>query len=177
MVSTNININHPREGARWLAIKRQVANSRRNSFILKLVRSLEKSGRDILVLSDRKEHLSNLNEQYTGSSGLFMGNAKKEEIPTEKVIFATWQKLGRALSVNRLNTLVLASVRTGVIQAAGRITRVKHALKPFVVDLVDEGPYYRDAWEKRFKSYRKAGWKVVKYNPNTKMQTVLYNGE
>jgi hypothetical protein len=57
-----------------------------------------------------------------------------------------------ALDIKSLTTLVLATPKTDIVQAVGRILRVKHA-RPLVIDIVDSHEVFLSQWQKRRKYY------------------------
>lgn len=69
----------------------------------------------ILVISDRREHLEEMNDLYSKSnhsSGLYIGNMKKpalEESKTKKIIFASYSMAKEYLDIDGLNGMVLAT--------------------------------------------------------------------
>ena len=63
-----------------------------------------------------------------------------------------------ALDIKTLTTLVLATPKTDITQAVGRILRVKHE-NPLVIDIVDQHDVFRRQWYKR-----RAFYKTMKYN-------------
>jgi hypothetical protein len=55
---------------------------------------------------------------------------------------------------------VLATPKTDIIQAVGRILRVKHA-RPLVVDIVDSHEVFLSQWQKRRKYYQSNKYTVM----------------
>ena len=114
----------------------------RSQIIIDKVNELKKQGRKIIVLSDRREHCKYLNEAIE-NSGLYLGGMKQEELDfNEKncnVLLATYSLAAEGLDIPTLDTLVLATPKTDVIQAVGRILRETPGKvnDPYVLDIVD----------------------------------------
>jgi thiol:disulfide interchange protein len=65
-----------------------------------------------------------------------------------------------ALDIKTLTTLVLATPKTDIVQAVGRILRVKHE-RPLVVDIVDSHEVFLSQWQKRRKYYLQNKYTVM----------------
>ena len=66
-----------------------------------------------------------------------------------------------ALDIKTLTTLILATPKTDVTQAVGRILRVKHE-QPLVVDIIDQHGVFMRQWKKRESFYKKNNYKIIK---------------
>jgi len=64
------------------------------------------------------------------------------------------------LDIKTLTTLVMATPKTDVRQAVGRILRQKHS-KPLIVDIVDQHDIFSRQWLKRKRYYKKQKYKIV----------------
>ena len=64
-----------------------------------------------------------------------------------------------ALDIKTLSTLILASPKTDVTQAVGRILRIKHK-QPLVIDIVDKHDIFQRQWIKRQKFYVKQKYRI-----------------
>jgi type IV secretory pathway VirB6-like protein len=65
-----------------------------------------------------------------------------------------------ALDIKTLTTLVLATPKTDIVQAVGRILRVKHE-RPLVIDIVDSHEVFLSQWQKRRKYYLANNYTVM----------------
>ena len=65
-----------------------------------------------------------------------------------------------ALDIKTLTTLVLATPKTDVEQAVGRILRVKHS-SPLIIDIIDQHDIFKKQWAKRRAFYHKNNYKIV----------------
>ena len=59
------------------------------------------------------------------------------------MVIATYAMAEEALDIKTLSALIMATPRTDVTQAVGRILRVKHE-RPLVVDIVDSHEIFQD---------------------------------
>lgn len=129
---------------------RVVANPRRNRLLLALIIYYIDQGRDILVLSARRDHLIGLHgkleamEGYQGTSGLYMGSMKTEDKQAslaKQVVFGTEDKAKEGLDVPSLTVLIMCTSQSRVRQPIGRILRKRDpACPPIVVDMADQAP-------------------------------------
>lgn len=138
----------------------------RNIYILSILQNLIKEKeRKILVLSDRREHLINLFNNFKKENddcGLFLGAMKIEELEktkTTKVIFATYKAFGEGVSEKDLNTLVLVTPKKcndsgNLDQIVGRIFRKEHVeTNPLIIDLIDNFSIFRQQANGRISFY------------------------
>ena len=59
----------------------------------------------------------------------------------------------------------MATPKTDIEQAVGRILRTKH-IRPIVVDIVDNHDIFQNQWRKRKTFYMKNNYKIIKINSN-----------
>jgi superfamily II DNA or RNA helicase len=146
----------------------------RSEFILKLLKNeLEiKSGQQVMILAHNRNLLTYLYKaiEHRGiaSVGYYLGGMKEKDLKlTEscKVIIATYAMAAEALDIKTLTTLILATPRTDVVQAVGRILRVKHE-RPLVIDIIDTHDVFQRQWEKRRRFYVKCKYKIIHTNSN-----------
>jgi superfamily II DNA or RNA helicase len=140
--------------------------SERNRFLTRVICELANTGRQILVLSDRRVHCETLHQAVSErgvQSGLYIGGMKQEEYAHSaacQVIIATFSLVAEGFDIPRLDTLVLASPKSDVIQAAGRILRHgglrKH--EPLIVDVQDQYSIFYSQARKRKTFYKQAGF-------------------
>ena len=97
------------------------------------------------------------------SVGYYVGGMKDRELKqseTKKIIIATYSMAAEALDIKTLTTLVMATPKTDIEQAVGRILRVKHS-SPIVVDIIDSHSIFKNQWKKRATFYKKQQYKIV----------------
>ena len=72
-----------------------------------------------------------------------------------QVIIGTYQASGEGFDVPELDTLILATPKSDVEQAVGRILRQKNNNDPLVIDIIDEFSIFRGQYYKRRKFYKR----------------------
>jgi len=125
-------------------------------------KELVKSGRKIIVVSERVSQLESIAKYLKSGYGFYCGKAngkviskdQLEKTKTKKIILATRGKIGEGSDLPSFDTLWLASPMTSVIQVVGRITRQHKGKKiPLVIDPVFNTPYNKALASKRKKGY------------------------
>jgi len=123
-----------------------------------------------MVLAHNKNLLNYLykaiEHRRIATVGYYIGGMKEKDLKvTERktIIIATYAMAAEALDIKTLTTLILATPRTDVTQAVGRILRVKHE-RPLVVDIVDSHEVFCKQWKKRYSFYVKNKYSVVEIN-------------
>ena len=144
----------------------------RSEFILQIIKTELKqyNNQQIMVLAHNKNLLTYLynaiEERNIASVGYYVGGMKEEALKKSEnkdIIIATYSMASEALDIKSLTTLILATPKTDIEQAVGRILRVKHE-RPLVVDIVDTHDVYQRQWLKRKKFYVKNNYKIIKSN-------------
>lgn len=98
-----------------------------------------------------------------GSVGYYIGGMKEKDLKmseSKKIIIATYAMASEALDIKSLTTLILATPKTDITQAVGRILRVKHA-RPMVIDIVDRHDIFKRQWNKRRIFYQKNKYNIL----------------
>ena len=162
----NGKINKPK------TITNLVKIGKRNEFIMEVIKNLyENEHRQILVLSDRIEHLKTIEEMiltfYTDFSyGYYIGGMKQsklDESAEKRIILASYGMAAEALDIPSLNTLVMTTPRSSVEQSIGRIIRKKSKhVKPLIIDIVDNLPSFVSQSKNRLKLYKKKEYYIEK---------------
>jgi superfamily II DNA or RNA helicase len=143
----------------------------RNQFIISLIRDLIEEKRQILLLSDRRLHLETIKamveEEKICKVGYYMGGMKQGDLKESEgmdLILGTYSMAAEGMDIPSLNTLILASPKSKITQAVGRIIRKKHVdVSPLVVDLVDKFSIFSGQGNKRMTFYKKTGYPVSNY--------------
>ncbi len=94
--------------------------------------------------------------------GYYVGGMKQPDLKlseTKQIIIATYSMAAEALDIKTLTTLVLATPKTDVEQAVGRILRVKHS-SPLIIDIIDQHDTFKKQWAKRRIFYHKNNYKI-----------------
>ena len=100
-----------------------------------------------------------------------------KETETKQVIIATYSMAAEALDIKTLTTLIMATPKTDIEQAVGRILRTKHT-QPIVVDIIDNHDIFQNQFRKRKVFYIKNNYKIIKnsnelYNKNYSLWKVI----
>jgi superfamily II DNA or RNA helicase len=139
----------------------------RNAMIVDKILQLIKETRKILVLSERRAHCeffcAKLKEHHI-LSGVYLGGMKsldRETTTNCQVILGTYQAAGEGFDVADLDTLILATPKSDVQQAVGRILRQKNANEPLVIDVVDQFSIFKGQYYKRRKFYKSSEFKLI----------------
>ena len=137
----------------------------RNELIINTIKNLLKENRKILLLSDRRDHCNYLLNCSDGfSAGVYLGGMKTEcrELTTSySVIYGTYQACGEGFDIPELDTLILATPKSDVEQAVGRILRQKNKNEPLVIDFVDSFSIFKGQFYKRKKFYKNNEFKMT----------------
>jgi superfamily II DNA or RNA helicase len=143
----------------------------RSQFLVQIIRDLIRAQPDqqIMVLSHIRalltflhDHLACPSENERIDVGYYVGGMKKEALEAterKKVVLATYAMAAEALDIKTLNTLVMVSPKTDIIQSVGRILRMKADGK-VIVDIVDTHDVFQNQWKKRRAYYKKCGYGI-----------------
>lgn len=168
-------VNHP-------DLINQIANDEgRNRLIVNKIVELVKTGRQIILLSDRRkqcEDLKNMleledleNEEETKTSGkyseytvgLYLGSMKEEELNKSNdcdIILASYSMCSEGFDCPKLDTLIMATGKSSIEQSVGRILRRKNEHPPLIIDIVDP-KYCIGQMRKRKAFYKKKGFIII----------------
>lgn len=146
---------------------------KRNKLIVELLKDLIKEGRKILVLSDRRNHLTtikhlfDLDPSISFTIGMFVGQMKISDLEKSKtcdIILATYSAFSEGVSVKELNTLLLITPKKFIghlknttknesgkmEQIVGRIFRKDHTdIHPMIIDIYDNFSVYKNQANQR----------------------------
>jgi len=139
----------------------------RNEMLASVIVQKARQGRRIIVLSDRVKQLHWLRErlakeELTTGTCIAVTNAHDREVArTATVLLTTWCMSREGLDIPELDTLIMASPKSDVVQAIGRILRDAPAKQPpHVVDVCDGFSLFLNLQRKRAAYYRKQGFTV-----------------
>ena len=147
----------------------------RSEYILDiLAKELEEyPDQQVMILAHNKALLVYLYKgiefRRIGSVGYYVGGMKEKDLKmseSKKIIIATYAMASEALDIKSLTTLILATPKTDITQAVGRILRVKHA-RPMVIDIVDRHDIFKRQWNKRRIFYQKNKY-TIQYSEDYK---------
>lgn len=128
--------------------------------------------RRILVLSDRIDLLKRLyNILVECDRGLYIGKMKKDELlasSKKRIIFASFSIFSEGIDIPELNSLVLCSPKSDIIQVSGRIFRKEHSITPLIVDIIDHcDQIFVSQSRKRKAFYINSGFVITNASSNT----------
>ena len=121
----------------------------------------------IIVLGQFKNILTYLykaiEHRNIGTVGYYIGGMKEEQLKKselKQIIIATYSMAAEGLDIKTLTTLILATPKTDIEQAVGRILREKHE-QPLVIDMFDNHEVFKKQWYKRKAYYLKNNYKIL----------------
>ncbi len=154
----------------------------RINLILNIISRCLSEGRKILLLSDRKNHLGLIKEELdrisllTNSNytaGYYLGGMKQTELEkTEKddVILGTFSMASEGFDCREpLDTIILASPKSSIEQAVGRILRQEakdRKFVPLVIDVIDEFATFPRQGLKRVQFYKRNKYTINTFDKN-----------
>lgn len=149
------------------------ATTNRNEIVLHEAEQYVAEERQVMIISDRLGHLDELkkaidqkNIQKNGKTvftGFYTGKQKQKELEKNEscdIIFSTYGLVREGLDIQSLNTIILATPISDVVQTCGRIMRKQHACNPLVVDIVDSYSIFYSQAKKRLSFYDKSKYNV-----------------
>jgi superfamily II DNA or RNA helicase len=166
----------------------------RRMYIVRVLQDLisENNNKQIMVLSHKRDLLDYLEGEISriefATCGQYVGGMKQTALQTsetKQIVLATYAMAAEALDIKTLNTLVMVSPKTDIVQSVGRILRTRGDGK-IIVDIVDSHDVFQNQWKNRRAFYKKSeycikmissgeytdmtnveSWKVV-FDPSTK---------
>lgn len=148
-----------------LALTKLCESTERNSIIVEVVHYLVAAKRRVIVLSDRRSHCIELRGSLSKASVscmTYLGGMKEHELKESEVkdvLLATYAMAKEGLDIPRLNALVLASPRSDVVQACGRVLH-GDSKRPIIVDIVDQWYVGKAQFSKRTAYYKRSGFTI-----------------
>ena len=157
----------------------------RNKVILDEVDKCIEEGRKILILSDRRDHLKYLHKKLDEkeiSNGYYLGGMKQQDLKEseeKQVMLGTFSMASEGFDCKTLNTIFLASPKSNIEQAVGRVLRQKkedRTVIPMVLDIIDDFSVFSRQGEKRVKFYKKNKYTIENINMDSrpKLKEVKY---
>lgn len=158
----------------WSRLITALADSQqRNDLIVKDIVKAAQSGRKVLVISERLNQLAYLETAFRGvcptvSCSQYIGGKKRAELDAAsraQVIFTTYQLTNEGLDIPELSVLIVASPRSDLVQAVGRILRMmeekqEREVPAIVVDYQDNVPELHGVGKKRRRVFDDQGFDV-----------------
>src|SRR6056300_1139123 len=143
-----------------------VEDRQRNVMLVNLIKKASAGTRQLLVLSERRWHCEFLHQCFPKNSGLYMGGMKEadlQESSTKKIIFATFSQAHEGLDIPTLDTVILATPKSDIVQSIGRIMRETPGKQnnPQIYDIVDQWSILHAMYKKRLRVYKQGGFNIT----------------
>ena len=142
--------------------------SLRSDFIVRVIKDLlvEQPGAQIMILAHNRSLLTYLHDSIAhkgfATVGYYVGGMREASLKAtedKQIVVATYAMAAEALDIKTLNTLVMVTPKTDIVQSVGRILREKHD-KPLVVDIVDKHDVFQNQWTKRRRYYKRCQYTI-----------------
>ena len=152
----------------------------RNDFIVYVLESelFINPDQQFIVLAQTKSLLNYLYKSIIhkniASVGYYIGGMKECELKkseSKTIILATFSMAAEALDIKSLTSLLLASPKSDIIQAVGRILREKHT-NPLVIDIIDNHDVFQNQFKKRRLFYNQKNYRIFR-TTNEKYQEYI----
>jgi len=153
-------------------IKKLCEFNRRSEFIIKLLEDSlkENTEQQFIILAHNKNLLKYLYDaiehRKIATVGYYIGGMKQKDLKlseSKKVIIATYAMAEEALDIKTLTSLIMATPKSDVRQAVGRILRKKES-NALVFDIIDMHGVFQRQWKKRCAWYRKQKFTILGTN-------------
>ena len=130
--------------------------------VLKVKKLTKKRINDFMTKSLLTYMFKAIEYRNIASVGYYIGGMKEKDLKQSEnktIILATFQMAEEGLDIKTLSTLFLASPKTDIVQAVGRILRIKHE-QPLIIDLIDSHDIFQNQFNKRRAYYIKNKYKI-----------------
>jgi len=106
-----------------------------------------------------------MHDKFKTTSGLYMGGMKEADLTAsskKQIIFATFSQAHEGLDIPTLDTVILATPKSDIIQSIGRIMRETDGKKnnPRIYDVVDQWSVFFAMYNKRLRVYKQGGFNI-----------------
>jgi len=147
----------------------------RNAVIMKTITEALDMNRRVLVLTDRREHCFELHRRLGSKAGLYIGGMKREDLEEsaqKPVVVATFHLANEGLDIPALDTVILATPKSDIVQSIGRIMReTKGKINdPLIFDIADHWSVFFAMYRKRCAVYRRGGFEMASPPPEEKVE-------
>jgi superfamily II DNA or RNA helicase len=151
----------------------------RTDKIVNIIKNLKEKEKDrnLLVLSDRRNHLLELKNKLVnlniGIPGFYVGGMSDTELKESEnncdILLGTFSMASEGLDISKLDTVLLASPRSNIQQSVGRILRKKEEDRtyiPLIIDIIDYFSFFINQGDKRNKYYKKCKYNIQQIQCN-----------
>jgi superfamily II DNA or RNA helicase len=145
----------------------------RDDIIIKVLQKVILENRNILILSDRRNHLDRLYNKIkeidvweTPSVGYYVGGMKElalKQSESKQVILGTFKMASEGMDIPHLDTVFLISPKSDIEQSVGRILRKKakdRIVTPKIIDICDSFSTFKNQEFKRLKFYKQNNYPI-----------------
>lgn len=141
----------------------------RTELIIEKIKQYFVEGREILYLSDRRQNLSDIHDllhKQNIDSGFYVGGMKPDQLrdaQQRQVILGTFSMASEGMDIPKLNTIILGSPKSDIVQSVGRIlrqTKESRKFHPLIFDINDEFSIFSNQSKKRLAFYRKQNYEI-----------------
>ena len=154
----------------------------RSDFIIKVILNeiTINPNQQFIVLSHNRSTLNYFYKNLLDKNqnvGFYIGGMKKQDLKNSEtcsIILATFSMAAEALDIKTLTTLILATPKTDIVQAVGRILRSNHE-QPLIIDIVDQHNIFLNQYTKRKQFYKKNEYSIFEINDNEYIQSLNSN--
>lgn len=173
-----------RENVKYTTMLSKISNYEfRSNFIIDVILNEIKinNNQQILLLAHQRNLLNfldkNLKLKGFTNIGYYVGGMKDHDLKlseTKQVILATYSMAAEALDIKTLTSLVLATPKSDIIQAVGRILRSKHS-NPLIIDIIDQHDTFLNQFNKRKSFYNQKNYKIIRTSNNKYIESICNN--
>jgi superfamily II DNA or RNA helicase len=131
--------------------------------------------RKIFLLTNRRAHIDEMQKRlkqiYPDDVGLYIGGMKKDKLKESEektIILGTYEMASEGLDIPDLDTLILATPKSDIVQSIGRIMRKEEAdyiNVPLIVDIVDTLDVFYGMSHKRKRIYNQNKYEIQVCQP------------
>lgn len=166
-----------------IMIRKLCEFNHRTEFVLNVLQDIlnSKTNEQIMILAHNKSVLKYLYDaiehRNIATVGYYVGGMKEaalKETEGKQVVIATYAMAEEALDIKTLSCLIMATPKTDVTQAVGRILRMKHK-QPLVVDIVDQHDIFQRQSIKRLRFYKKCNYRIVETESYKYLDFIKHN--
>jgi superfamily II DNA or RNA helicase len=155
-------------------ISQIVDETKRTDMIVDMARDMAKSGRQVLIIGHRLKMLRSLHKlikekntlKDVVTSGFYIGGMKEVallETTKQNIILGSFSMIEEGADIPSLDSIILATPKSTVQQAVGRIMRKQNKHNPLIIDIIDDFSIFVNQAEKRKKYYVKEKYTLTGY--------------
>ena len=141
----------------------------RTQILIDKIIEYSNQGREVLYLSDRRNNLDTIYKilkEKNYECGFYVGGMKPEQLresQKKNIILGTYSMASEGMDIPKLNTILLGSPKSDVVQTVGRILRQTEKTRkfhPLVFDINDDFSIFTNQSKKRLAFYSKQNYDI-----------------